>query len=250
LGIAALIIWFSQSAATQLSRHTFQIVVLASFIPALLAVLVLAVFTREVSAKVGAKTPLFSLKGLDNRFKAFLLAAILFTLGNSSDSFIILRGQERGLSVFQVLLMLMTFNLVYTLLAGPFGALSDRIGRRKLIIAGWLAYSLVYLGFALSKTGWGIWVLFGFYGIYYAMTEGVAKAFVADLVPAERRGTAYGLYNAAIALTAFPASLIAGLLWQGIGSWSGFGPSAPFIFGAVLALGAVGVFALLGKRAA
>jgi MFS family permease len=245
LGIAALVIWLSQSGATQLSRATFQLVVLISFIPALLAVVVLAVFTREVSAKAGAKTPIFSLKGFDNRFKAFLLAAILFTLGNSSDSFIILRGQERGLSVFQVLLMLMTFNLVYTLLAGPFGALSDKIGRRTLIIAGWLAYSLVYLGFALSKTGWGIWVLFGLYGVYYAMTEGAAKAFVADLVPAERRGTAYGLYNAAIALTAFPASLIAGVLWQGVGSWGGFGPSAPFVFGSVLSLAAVGLFAAI-----
>lgn len=243
LGIATLIIWFSQSGATMLTRHTFQIVVLASFIPALLAVVVLAAFTREVRAKAGAKTPIFSMEGLDNRFKAFLLASILFTLGNSSDSFIILRGQERGLNVIQVMLMLMTFNLVYTLLAGPFGALSDKIGRRKLIIAGWLAYGLVYLGFALSTTGWGIWVLFGFYGIYYAMTEGAAKAFVADLVPAERRGTAYGLYNAAIALTAFPASLIAGILWQGVGSWSGFGPSAPFLFGSVLSLAAVGLFA-------
>jgi MFS family permease len=243
LGIATLIIWFAQSGAAELSRHTFQLVVLASIIPAVLAVVVLAGFTREVSVKAGAKTPIFSLKGLDSRFKAFLLAAILFTLGNSSDSFIILRGQERGLNIIQVMLMLMTFNLVYTLLAGPFGALSDKIGRRKLIIGGWLAYGLIYLGFALSKTGWGIWTLFGFYGIYYAMTEGAAKAFVADLVPAERRGTAYGLYNAAIALTAFPASLIAGILWQGVGSWGGFGPSAPFLFGAVLSLAAVGLFA-------
>ncbi len=83
------------------------------------------------------------------------------------------------------------------------------------------------------------------YGIYYAAAEGVSKAFVADLVPAERRGTAYGLYNASIALTAFPASLIAGILWQGVGSWNGFGPSAPFVFGAILALGAVGVFAFV-----
>jgi MFS family permease len=243
LGIAALIIWLTQSGAAQLTRATFQIVVLASFIPALLGVIVLAVFTREVSTKAGAKTPIFSLEGFDNRFKAFLLAAILFTLGNSSDAFIILRGQERGLNVFQVLLMLMTFNLVYTLLAGPFGALSDKIGRRKLIIAGWLAYGLVYLGFACSQTGTHVWILFGLYGIYYAMTEGAAKAFVADLVPPERRGTAYGLYNAAIALTAFPASLIAGLLWQGLGAWGGFGPSAPFLFGAVLSLAAVGLFA-------
>lgn len=235
LGIAALIIWLTQTGAN-LSEHTFQIIVLVSFIPALLAVIILAVFSKDTPFKTGSKAPTFSMEGMDKRFKSFLLAAVLFTLGNSSDSFIILRGQERGLSVLQIILMLMTFNLIYSLLAGPFGALSDKIGRRKLIISGWLAYSLVYLGFALSTTGWHIWVLFGLYGIYYALSEGAAKAFVADLVPAERRGTAYGLYNAGIALTAFPASLFAGILWQGIGPWKGFGPSAPFLFGASLAL--------------
>ncbi len=243
LAIAALVIYFSQSAANQLTRVTFQTIVLISFIPALLAVLVLAFFAREVSGKARAAAPTFSLSGLDQRFKLFLVAAVLFTLGNSSDSFIILRGQERGLSVLQVLGMLLTFNAVYTLLAGPFGALSDKIGRRKLIITGWLAYGLIYIGFAFSQTGAHVWILFGLYGIYYALTEGAAKAFVADLVPDERRGTAYGLYNAAMALTAFPASLIAGILWQGVGEWGGFGPSAPFLFGAVLSLAAVGVFA-------
>jgi MFS family permease len=132
--------------------------------------------------------------------------------------------------------MMMTFSFIYALLSGPLGALSDRIGRRRLIIAGWLAYALVYLGFALSSTGWQIWTLFGLYGVYYAATEGAAKALVADLVPPERRGTAYGLYNAAIGLTVLPASLIAGLLWQGLGSWPGLGASAPFYFGASLAL--------------
>jgi len=243
LAIAALVIYFSQSAANQLTRVTFQTIGLISFIPALLAVLVLAFFAREVSGKARAAAPTFSLSGLDQRFKLFLVAAVLFTLGNSSDSFIILRGQERGLSVLQVLGMLLTFNAVYTLLAGPFGALSDKIGRRKLIITGWLAYGLIYIGFAFSQTGAHVWILFGLYGIYYALTEGAAKAFVADLVPDERRGTAYGLYNAAMALTAFPASLIAGILWQGVGEWGGFGPSAPFLFGAVLSLAAVGVFA-------
>ena len=165
-----------------------------------------------------------------------MLVLVLFTLGNSSDAFIILRGQERGLDVLQIMLMLMTFNLIYSALSGPLGALSDKIGRRRLIIGGWVAYGLVYLGFALSRTGWQIWTLFGFYGIYYAATEGSAKALIADLVPAERRGTAYGLYNAAIGLTAFPASLIAGLLWQGAFGWHGFGPAAPFFFGAGLAL--------------
>jgi MFS family permease len=134
--------------------------------------------------------------------------------------------------------MLMTFNLIYALLAGPLGALSDKIGRRLLIIGGWIAYGLVYLGFALSKSGWQIWALFGFYGVYYAATDGVAKALIADLVSVERRGTAYGLYNAAIGLTALPASVIAGLLWQGAFGWHGFGASAPFYFGAALALSA------------
>jgi MFS family permease len=161
---------------------------------------------------------------------------VLFTLGNSSDSFIVLRGQERGLNVLQVMLMVMTFNFVYFLLAGPLGALSDRIGRRRLILFGWLAYGLVYLGFAFSQTGWQVWMLFGLYGIYYAATEGVAKALIADIVPETQRGTAYGLFAAAVGLTALPASLIAGLLWQGVGAWSGFGASAPFFFGAVMSL--------------
>jgi MFS family permease len=165
-----------------------------------------------------------------------MLVLVIFTLGNSSDAFIILLGQDRGLSVFQILLMLLTFNLIYSLLAGPLGALSDKVGRRRLIISGWIAYGLVYLGFALSKTGWQIWALFGLYGIYYAAAEGSAKAYIADLVPPERRGTAYGLYNAAIGLMAFPASAIAGLLWQGAFGWHGFGSSAPFLFGASLAI--------------
>jgi MFS family permease len=236
LAIAAGVIYLTQSGSTQLTRATFQTIVLISFIPALLAVLVLSFLAREVTLRPAAGTPIFSLAGLDARFKTFLAAALLFTLGNSSDAFIILRGQERGLSVLQILGMLLTFNAIYTVLAGPLGALSDKIGRRKLILTGWLFYGLVYLGFAASQSGTHVWILFGLYGVYYALTEGAAKAFVADLVPAERRGTAYGLYNAAIALTAFPASLLAGILWQG------FGPSAPFLFGALLALAAGVVF--------
>ena len=236
IGIAALIVWLTQSQAVNLSRSTFQVVVLASILPAVLAVLVLALGARETASPIRSTLPVFSLRGMDKRFKHFLLVIILFTLGNSSDAFIILRAQERGLNVLYVMLMMMTFTLIYALLSTPLGVLSDRIGRRKLIIAGWLTYGLVYLGFAVSTTGWQIWVLFGFYGIYYAATEGVAKALVADLVSPERRGMAYGIYNAAIGLTVFPASLIAGLLWQGLGPWHGLGPSAPFIFGAVLAL--------------
>jgi len=234
--IATLVIWWTQGADTQLLESTFQTLILISVIPAVFAVLVLALGAREIPSAGHAGAPSLSLKGMNQNFKLFMLVLVIFTLGNSSDAFIILRSQERGLNLLQIMGMLLTFNLIYALLAGPLGALSDKIGRRKLIIAGWLAYGLVYLGFAFSQTGSQIWALFGIYGVYYAATDGVAKAFIADLVPNERRGTAYGLYNATIGLMALPASVIAGLLWQGAFGWDGFGPAAPFIFGAGLAL--------------
>jgi MFS family permease len=232
LGIAALIIWLTQSGAAELTRHTFQDVVLASIIPAVLAVLILAFGVKEVATarKQTTHLPTLNWKTFDKRFRAFLIVVIIFTLGNSSDSFIILRGQNRGLTVLQIMGMLMTFNAIYALLAGPLGSLSDRVGRRKLMLIGWTIYGLVYLGFALSHTGVEIWILYAIYGIYYALTEGVAKALVADIVPQEQRGTAYGLFNAAIGFSALPASLIAGVLWQVIS------PAAPFVFGASLAI--------------
>jgi len=234
--IAALIIWFTQAEADLLAANTFKLVILASIIPAVLGVLVLALGAKDVAAPGKAAAPGFSLRKVDRRFKLFLLVVVVFTLGNSSDSFIILRAQERGLNLLQIMGMLMTFTLIYTVLSGPLGALSDRIGRRKLIIAGWIAYGLVYLGFALAARGWQIWVLFGLYGIYYAATEGIARALIADLVPDELRGTAYGSFNAAVGIMAFPASAIAGVLWQGAFGWGGFGPAAPFFFGAFMAL--------------
>jgi MFS family permease len=239
LGIAtaALIIWLTQTNAALLSMKTFRIAVLVSIAPAVLAVVVLAIGAKDLTVTT-KKSDVKRIDGstVDPRFKSFLFVMILFTLGNSSDSFIVLRAQERGLSVLHTMGMLMTFTAIYTIFSGPLGALSDKVGRRKLMIGGWLAYGFVYLGFALAGTGWQIWMLFGFYGFYYAATEGVSKAFVADLVPDSQRGTAYGLFNAAVGLTAFPASVIAGLLWQGLGAWAGFGASAPFLFGACLSL--------------
>ncbi|GAB4447672.1 MAG: MFS transporter [Anaerolineae bacterium] len=247
LGIAALIIWATQSNAVSLSRASFQWVVLASIVPGVLGVLVLALGATEVTPPNNhqAAQPLrLNWRGLDARFRAFVGVMVLFTLGNSADAFIILRGQERGLSVLGVMGMLLTFNAVYSLLSGPLGALSDRLGRARLMLGGWLLYSLIYLGFAAAQNGWQVWLLFALYGVYYAATEGTAKALVADLVPAEQRGTAYGLYHAAVGLAVLPASVIAGLLWQGAGAWPGFGPAAPFLFGAGLAL----LAALLFRR--
>jgi MFS family permease len=246
--IAAIVVWATQAAATELSRSTFQTVTLVSIIPAVLGVLVLALGAREIaSAKSGKAERRFKFTGLDRRFWAFLVVVVIFTLGNSADAFIILRAQERGLTVLQVLGMLLTFNAVYTLIASPAGALSDRIGRRAVLIAGWLVYGLIYLGFAVANTGAQIWLFYGIYGLYYALTEGASRAFVADLVPQEQRGTAYGYFNAGIGLAALPASLIAGILWQGIGGWGGLGPAAPFYFGASLAIFSVFLFVVWVK---
>src|SRR6266508_1364826 len=248
IGIAALIIWRTQSQALMLVPATFKLIVLVSVVPAVLAVLILALGAVEVPGKSkGAGTNRLSLTEMDSRFKYFLLVVILFTLGNSSDAFILLRGQERGLNILQVMGMSLTFNAIYTAFAGPLGAWSDKVGRRRLMLGGWLGYGLVYLGFAFSRSGWQVWALFGLYGLYYAATEGAARALVADLVPSAQRGGAYGLYNAAIGITVLPASLIAGLLWQGIGTWTGFGPSAPFFFGALMALLAGFLFSRLVK---
>jgi len=241
--VALGVVWAAQSGAVGLERSTFQTVVLLSFVPALLAVLTLALGAREVKVAEGvdegtkATGHKVSLRDvMQGPFRGFLLIVALFTLGNSSDAFLILRAEERGLSVVAILAMVATFNGVYALVSGPAGALSDRIGRRRLIVGGWLTYGLIYLGFALVQTGWQVWVLYAIYGIYYGMAEGSARALVADMVAPEHRGTGYGAYNTVVGVTALPASLLAGLLWQGLGDWDGFGPSAPFLFGAVLAL--------------
>jgi MFS family permease len=237
LGIAAIVIWRTQSVTQELTLPTFKLVVLASIVPAVLAVLILVFGVREVKLTESSSQMRLAANwsSMDSRFRTFILVIVLFTLGNSSDAFIILRAQERGLSILQVMFMLMTFNATYAILSGPAGSLSDRIGRSKLILAGWFLYALIYLGFARSATGTQVWILFGFYGVYYALTEGAARAFIADLVPQPLRGTAYGIYSAAVGITVLPASIIAGVLWQGIANWTGFGPSAPFYFGAMTA---------------
>ncbi len=233
--IAMVIVWTTQRGAAQLGRTTFQTIVLISLIPAFLAVLILALGTQDVPVKDAAERPRITFRGLGRRFLLFMLVVGLFDLGNSSDSFLILRAQERGLNVVGVLGMLVTFNLVYTLVSTPAGSLSDRISRKTVIVGGWLVYAAIYLGVALARAGWHVWALYGLYGVYYGLAYGTTKAMVADIVPAHLRGTAYGTYNAVLGILDFPASLIAGVLWQGVGAWQGFGASAPFYFGAALA---------------
>jgi MFS family permease len=249
LVIALLVVLATQSGQVTLSRQTFQTIVLLSVVPAALAVLVLAIYVRDVGTRSGQKARVrLTLAGFDRRFRAFLLAVVIFTLGNSADAFLILRANDLGLSVSGVLGMLITFNVVYALVSGPAGALSDRVGRRQLIVGGWLVYGLIYLGFVATTQAWQIWALYAGYGVYYGATEGTAKALVADLVRVDQRGTAYGVYNAVVGVMALPASLVAGVLWQGAFGWQGFGAGAPFLFGALMAFLAVVVvvYALRG----
>ena len=234
--IALGAVWLAQSNAVKLGISTFRTIVLISIVPALLAVVALAFGAQDVPVLKERALPKFAFRSLGKPFVVFMVIVGLFELGNSSDAFLVLRAQERGLSVIGILGMLVSFNLVYTLISAPAGSLSDRIGRRKLIAGGWLVYAVVYFGFGLARTSWQVWVLYMVYGLYYGMAYGTCKAIIADLVPDTVRGTAYGTYNAVIGILDFPASLIAGLLWQGLGNWPGLGASAPFLFGSVAAL--------------
>lgn len=230
LVLAAFIIYGIEGNATQITLNSYKWLVIGGIIPAVLAVVVLLAFVREIGHKAadGRHSKSSAHERFDPRFKIFLVILAVFTLGNFSDFFVILRAQNLDIPLIQVVAMLIIFNITYALTSLPSGILSDRVGRKRLIVLGWTVFSVIYLGFAVATSVWEIWVLFAGYGIYYGAFQGVGKAFVADLVPSERRGTAYGLYNGVTSFFLLPASLIAGWLWDA------FSPEVPFYLGAVL----------------
>jgi MFS family permease len=238
--LAALVVFLLQRDVVNLQFDTYHWMIIIGIIPAFIA-LFFFIFIKEPPKKtvdvcIAEVADSAEEKALDKRFKIFMAIMFLFTLGNSSDAFIVLRAQNLGNSVLLISIMLIMFNVVYALFSMPAGILSDKLGRRKVIIAGWIIYALVYLGLAAVNHGWMIWLLYAFYGLYYGLTQGVYRALVCDLVPEERRGTAFGLYNGIVGITLLPASLIAGWLWQSVS------PGAPFYFGAALAgLSAIGL---------
>jgi MFS family permease len=168
----------------------------------------------------------------------------VFSLGNSSDLFLILRAQNLGLGPGLAPALGFVFNVVYTLLSWPAGKLSDRIPRRILIILGYTVYAAVYLGFAMARSVRAVWLLMPAYGLYYGLTEGVMKAWISDLVPSERRASVYGVFNWVAGVTLFPASLVAGWMWQR------YSPATPFYFSAALASTAAVLLALAGSSRA
>ncbi len=250
LGLAAAIVYLVQRGGLELTKDAFQTIILVGVVPAVLAVAVLVLFVRERKGAIGSPpvgaeaceddgTPASRQGGFDLRFKVFLAIVVVFTLGNSSDAFLVLRAQNLDFSVVRILLLLLVFNAVYAAVSAPAGSISDRLGRKGVIMVGWAIYAITYLGLALASEAWHVWLLVALYGLYYGVAEGVTRAFVADIVPCERRGTAYGLYHTAVGLSLLPASLIAGWLWHLVG------PAAPFYFGAGMAAAAMAAFALL-----
>jgi MFS family permease len=221
-------------------EHAMRNVFWLSAIPAAIAMVILIVVVRDIprrdSAKPGEAGGSASLGG---RFWGYLVVVLLFTLGNSTDAFLLLRANQLGVPVALAPILWALLNFVKSATGTYGGQLSDTIGRKPLIVGGWLLYAAVYFAFAWAGAPWQAWALFAVYGIFYGMTEGTEKALVADIVPAVRRGAAFGWYNLAIGLGALPASLIFGWIWDRSGS-----PSA-FVFGATLALAAAILMAVV-----
>ncbi len=214
----------------QNNNFKYHYIFFLSAIPLFFTLVILILFVKETSFHQTKDIKLNNGFKLPKGFYIFLLITIIFSLGNSSDTFLILRAQNVGVTLLAIPLVYALFNLFYASFSVPLGSLSDKIGREKIILLGWFAYALAYLGFGLANQSYQIWLLFAFYGIYYATTEGVAKAFIADLIPSEFRGRAYGIYNTAVGLVTLPASILAGFFWDK------FNPSAPFLFGALMAM--------------
>jgi MFS family permease len=225
----------------------FKKIFLAASIPAMAAVAVAAFYVREVKHKRRDDDPVLpapvklSLKGFDSNFKRFLFLVALFTLSNSSDAFLLLRARTAGVSVVALPLLWATLHVSKVVSSLYGGDLSDRLGRRRLIVSGWILYAAVYAGFAFVSNAYSVWVLFVIYGIYFGFAEGAEKALVADLVPTDKRGTAFGLYNLAFGITVLPASLLMGALWD----WRG--PRTAFIVSALLGSTAAILLLLLVK---
>ena len=212
----------------------FKLIFCVSAISALLGVLALfwvkqpkAIFDRK-------KQFSFAWSALDSRLRGFLILAFVFALGNSSNQFLLLRASKLGASTPVVLLLYLAYNVTYAILSYPAGRISDRIGRKRVLITGYLIYAIVYFAFAKVTNFNGLWVWFVFYGFYVAFTEGVEKALLVDIAPEHLRGTVMGLHAALVGIALLPASLLAGVLWDA------FGAATLFYFGALLGLLAAG----------
>jgi len=214
-------------------HDNLKTIFLLSIIPGVLAVGTLLLGLREKTAEV-SKSPVpasvfnfrSSLREMPAGFQKFLIVIFVFTLGNSTDAFLLLRVQQLGVPIMLLPMIWVVLHIVKMVSSIPGGIISDRIGRKKVIVTGYLVYALVYAGFGAATQQWHAWTLFALYGIYFGLTEGVEKALVADFAPMHLRGSAFGLYHLVVGAGALPASLLFGFLWQRFGSPIAFGMGA------------------------
>jgi MFS family permease len=225
--IGLAVIYLTQGTRLTLTVSTFHILVVIGVVFGLLAVMA-ALLTHEIPPRQKTGIDLQARAGLPREFIIFTALSVIFTLGDSSDAFLMLRSQGLGANLLLVVAMIGGFNLVYGFFAGWFGRLSDRVGKKRLIIAGWAVYAASYLGFGLSSSIVVLGLFLIPYGMYYALTEGIGRALVADVVPSGSRGAAYGVYQGALGFSALLASVIAGFLYTKL-------PAAPFFLGSALA---------------
>jgi MFS family permease len=223
--------------------NNFRLIFFLAFIPAFIGILLLLFFVQEKKKEANSSPAFnFNWRDLNPSFKIFLLISFIFALGNSSDAFLILRAQNLGLSISMVILVYVLFNFTYAIFSMPAGIISDRIGPKKVLLTGFLLFSALYLLFGLAHSSFFLWLLFPVYGMYMALTEGVGKAYISNLVPLEKIGTSFGAYQTTIGLCTFFASLIAGILWTYIGVM------APFLFGSIMAAISALLFVILEKK--
>ncbi|MFZ5996979.1 MAG: MFS transporter [Nitrospirota bacterium] len=216
-----------------LLNNDYRKVFWISMVPGTIAVLLIILFITERKRKAPlprSARPKLTTDHFDARFRFFVVIMTIFALGNSSDVFLILRAQQVGIPTVMIPVVYLSFNLIYSLSAIPAGIAADRFGRKRIILSGFLLFAAVYYGFAVVKSTSLIWLLFGLYGVFMGLTEGVVKAFLAAIIPSDFKATAFGVYTTAVGLAMFPASLIGGWLWDRVS------PSATFYFGATTAL--------------
>ncbi len=205
------------------SHNNVRLVFLLSVVPALLAVFFI-IWVKEIAMDVKTSGTMLNKNGLKEPvFLLFLISNIIFTLGNSSNAFLILKARECGLQVSMIPLIWIVYNIFCTISSPIFGSLSDIHGRKPIIILSFIYYSVIYFLFGITNSIWALWLLFGAYGIYYGLSEGIFRAYISDLVEPDKRSTAYGIFNTGIGIALFPASLIMGIIWDKFGSkWAFF----------------------------
>lgn len=227
-----------------LGKEHLRPVFLLAVVPAIASVLLVGLARERKRAVPKQQTERVHIdfSGAPRSFWLFLGVSLLFAFGNSSDVFLLLRAGDLGMGLTALILAYVVYNISYAGLAFPAGIVSDRIGQRAVLVVGFFIFGLVYLGFAWADRAAWVWLLFAAYGVTLAMTDGVGKALVSNLVPGDRRGSFIGLYQCVIGVTAVVASVLAGQLWDHID------PAAPFLLGATTAMAAAVLLAALAWR--